>query len=243
MATVDYNHINQLAALAKQGNEQARDELLHLSYPWVDQVIARHGLWPPRGTGLDDMIQAGVIGVYQSLRLWNPSRWFVAYTEPIIYRRVVNLLRAAGRLKHQPLSDACSLDAPVESMDRHPDREPNRLAMWEMVDSSGLGNDPLEVILEHEEAGRVEQLFGQIRGVLSPTERAALERIILGEEPYLQVATDIKTSPKAIDNAVQRVKGKAALLLLEQPSEDWESRLIHRLETAARRVTRKRTSA
>lgn len=207
MALIDYARINRLAEQAKVGDGDARELLTQMGYTWVRRLIHVKGLTPPLGHSNDDMVQEGVKGLVYAIDHWNPDgRDFAAYAKQVITCDLLDFLTKARRKKHLLLSQALSLDA---SSSRNEDEE--RIAFWRLPDTSGLGVDPLDWYeLRYGDAFRLLEAF---RRPLSQREAEVLERCILGKESYRVVADDWDTHWKSVDNAVQRVKRKAADML------------------------------
>ena len=64
--------------------------------------------------------------------------------------------------------------------------------------------NPEEILIDRE---NVENLRKQIETVLSPLEKKVFDLYMDGMT-YQEIAADMEKSPKSIDNALQRIKGK-----------------------------------
>jgi len=104
----------QLCALAQAGDEQSQSRLIEKNKPFIRQMAERFVGNPSRtelfsvcGIGVDDLIQAGSIGLWRAIDGYNPSREssFLTYSAPAIRRAMIDLVRqysqdAVWRLRH-----------------------------------------------------------------------------------------------------------------------------------------------
>jgi len=103
----------QLCALAQAGNEQAKSRLIEKNTSFIRQIAEQFAGNPSRtellsvcGIGVDDLTQAGSIGLWRAINGYDPSREnnFLTYAAPAIRRAMIDLVRqysqdAVWRLK------------------------------------------------------------------------------------------------------------------------------------------------
>lgn len=171
------------------------------SYPWVRMIIRRKGWFLPSGADHEDLVQEGVLAVFESLEDWDPelTPTFTNFGQMVVERQMMEIITKANRQKRKAMNNALSLDAPLSD-----DDESDRLSHWDLHDASGLGQDPAALVAESEAT----EIVVVLSEGLSDIERMALTRCILGSERYEEVAADLGVAFKSIDNAVQRVRRK-----------------------------------
>jgi len=173
--------------------------------------------WPPRGSGKqksflsrgttrplflaggdgEDLIQEGMFGLIQAIREYDADKAasFHTYAEICIRNRLFSALRAASRGKHYPLNESISLDTPFFDSSSY---------TAGTLDPSHT--DPELLIAERD---HVESLLESTRKHLSEFEAKILGYYLEGLS-CREIAKAVGKSPKSVDNAVQRVRRKAA---------------------------------
>ena len=184
----DYSQdsISELLSLSAQSHDAMRE--LIQRHARLVRACAR----PLFLTGGDneDLVQEGMIGLLDAIRSYEAEREtpFEAYAALCIRRRMISAVRAASARKHAPLNESVPLD------------EPRR-----------IGSDPEAELLSRE---RTRELTEALRARLTPTERSVLELYLDGFS-YREISQRVGRPPKSVDNAVQRIRRKAAQLLGE----------------------------
>ena len=120
---------------------------------------------------------------------------FHTYAEICIRNRLFSALRAASRGKHYPLNESISLDTP--SFDS---------SSYTAGTLDPSHTDPELLIAERD---HVESLLESTRKHLSEFEAKILGYYLEGLSCH-EIAKAVGKSPKSVDNAVQRVRRKAA---------------------------------
>lgn len=190
----------QLCVRAARGDGDAEAALVTRYYALV-RVCARP-LFLAGGDG-EDLIQEGMFGLIRAIREYRRDRStsFRTFAEVCIRNQIYSALRAAARDKHAPLNQSVSLDHPFFDSESY---------------LSGA-SDPALVDPEQLVADR-----DYVESVLKSTKLSVFEAKILGY--YLdglscqEIAKLVGKPPKSVDNAVQRVRRKAAQQL--QSGED-----------------------
>lgn len=161
---------------------------------WCARVRVRFS--SPAATG-EDLIQEGMFGLIQAIREYDADKAasFHTYAEICIRNRLFSALRAASRGKHYPLNESISLDTP--SFDS---------SSYTAGTLDPSHTDPELLIAERD---HVESLLESTRKHLSEFEAKILGYYLEGLSCH-EIAKAVGKSPKSVDNAVQRVRRKAA---------------------------------
>lgn len=153
----------------------------------------------------DDLIQEGMIGLFKAVRDYNPDQKtsFYSFAELCISRQMYTAIKTSQRQKHMPLNSYVSI---YERNDES--REESQPPLIEQLQTE-KDNNPEELFLNKEYYAMMEQ---ELRQNLSALESRVLYLHLLGED-YQRIAKLLDKSPKSIDNALQRIKGKMSHLL------------------------------
>lgn len=95
---VDATHTLALIKLAKQGDNEAKNELINQNYPLVKSVIRRY---KNKGVDYDDLFQLGCVGFVKAINNFdeNYNVRFSTYAVPMIAGEVKRFLRDDGYIK------------------------------------------------------------------------------------------------------------------------------------------------
>lgn len=95
---VDYNETLKLIALAQNGDENAKNQLINQNYPLVKSVIRRYR---NKGLDYDDLFQLGCVGFVKAINNFDTSFGvkFSTYAVPMIAGEVKRFLRDDGYIK------------------------------------------------------------------------------------------------------------------------------------------------
>lgn len=183
-----------LCGLAATGDHNA-EECLAARYSRLVRACARPYFLA--GGDSEDLLQEGMIGLLSAIRGFDPAREasFHTYAEVCIRNRLLSAVRMAGGEKHEPLNSSVSLEASLydEIPQLYQDRQP-------------LAESPEELLIGREEwKGRLEAL----KALLSRFEGAVLELYLDGLS-YAEIGAQTGKPLKSVDNAVQRIRRKAA---------------------------------
>lgn len=197
----------KLALMSKDGDREAEELLFERYRNFVKIKSSSYFL---AGADKEDIIQEGMIGLFKSIRDFNPERCasFKAFAELCIQRQIISAVKASTRQKHNPLNSSISLDVPIYD-------EKCYLSLVDAI-SSEEDTGPEAIIIGREQAGDIEE---KIYKVLSQLERTVLLSYINGKS-YYEIAKDLDKQVKCIDNALQRVKRKLENHLKEKLMKD-----------------------
>ena len=140
----------------------------------------------------DDLIQEGMIGLFKAVRDYQPDRdaAFQTFASICVDRQIYNAIQSSNRQKHQPLNTYISLS----------DRE-----MEENLRDSCTEHDNPEAILIDRE--NVTALKKEMKKSLSSLENQVFQLYIAGNG-YVEIAEILGKTPKAVDNALRRIRKK-----------------------------------
>ncbi|MBQ8352204.1 MAG: sigma-70 family RNA polymerase sigma factor [Clostridia bacterium] len=175
-----------LVVAARNGDSQAMEALL-LRYTSMVRSIARGYFLA--GGDMEDLIQEGMIALYGAVKDYVfGSMRFKSFAYLCVTRRILDAVKASGRLKNKPLNNYVSLfdvdvDLPVA--------------------------DPLEEMIDRENG---EEFFRKINEALSDFEFRVLMLYMKGYS-VAEMCEITKKNEKSIDNALQRSKKKIENLL------------------------------
>jgi len=139
------------------------------------------------GLDYDDLVQEGLIGLFNALETFDSTRGvsFSTYAITCINNCVADAIKKAARKKHLPLSGYLSLSEDDENM-------------------LTSGYTPEDIAIANEE---YTALQNKINDDLSDFERDVLALYLEGYD-YIAVAQKLNTTPKSVDNALQRARNK-----------------------------------
>ncbi len=181
---------------AQSGDRYATE---HLLYKYRALVRTKTRSYFLIGADRDDLVQVGMIGLWQSIMDYSPEQRisFLSFARICIERHVITAVKAATRRKQIPLNNAVSLD-------RHPEETDDAFNLTEVLVSE-TDIDPEELLLRKEDARRTVEA---LRPILSTFEWNVLKRYILGKS-YREIAAELRCKTKSVDNALGRIKRKA----------------------------------
>ncbi len=149
------------------------------------------------GGDTDDLIQEGMIGLFKAIRDFSPDKdsSFYNFARICVERQMYTAIEASRRKKHAPLNSYISL---------YDDSDEEGMALADVL--RGEEDENPEYLLIDRES--VEQKLEALSGKLSKMEKQVFDYMLEGFS-YRKIAKIMGKSPKAIDNAIQRMKGKA----------------------------------
>ena len=189
---------NDIINLAQKRENAAMEYLLEKYKPLVRQKTRK--LFLIDGDK-DDLIQEGMIGLFKAVRDYQVGKdaAFRTFADLCISRQLYSEIKKSNRLKNQPLNSYVSIYSDEFS-------DADELAGDRTVISSGSDNiaNPEAIMIDRENAIDMQnKMFDK----LSKMEREVLKRYLEGMT-HQEIAADMEKSPKSIDNALQRIKGK-----------------------------------
>lgn len=147
------------------------------------------------GGDTDDLIQEGMIGLFKAIRDYRDDKEasFFRFAELCVSRQIYSAVEASNRKKHIPLNTYVSFYS-------QNNEEGKTLAET----LSDVMDNPEQLVIAQES---VQAFWNDVKGRLSVMERQVFDAYLSGLN-YRQIAEKMGKSPKAIDNALSRIKSK-----------------------------------
>lgn len=148
------------------------------------------------GSDREDIIQEGMLGIFKAILGYEQGKAasFHTFAEICVRRQIIDAVRKATRKKHDPLNESLSLDKFVE--------EGENCTYQEIIGDNRFNLEDT-VILNNE----IELIAKEGKEIFSYLEWRVLIEYLKGGT-YTEIAAAMGRSPKAIDNAMQRMKHK-----------------------------------
>lgn len=202
VANLTDHQLIKLVRLAKVGNERAFDKILKELEPDIKKKINRFYI---RGGESADVLQEARIGLWKAIEDFNEDggmafRYFAVNL--CVPRRLITQISSANRNKFKLQNDAISLSTPVRT-----EVEDSEQSLADFIQDNE--SDMLDYILIKEE---FEELSRVLNTRLTPLERSVFEKRA-EEDSYKDIAKALGQTPKAVDNALMRIRKKAREVL------------------------------
>ncbi|MGB4589147.1 MAG: RNA polymerase sporulation sigma factor SigH [Clostridiaceae bacterium] len=185
----------ELVLLAQKGNKEASEYLTTKYFSYVRNKSRAYYLV---GGEVEDIIQEGLIGLYEAIKDYSPDKQasFKTFMDICVTRQIMTAIKTASRQKHIPLNTYVSLNKPLFNDETDKSYE----------DSLVLSRkeDPESLYLDHEKTNEINR---EIKNSLSKFEYKVLKLYLQGVS-YLNIAKVLEKEEKAIDNAIQRIRKK-----------------------------------
>ncbi len=174
---------------AKSLDENVLDEIFVFFKPFIRSVAFKYFL---AGADHEDLIQEGMIGLFTAIKNYDSDKGipFEFFAKRCIVLRLKTVIKNSLRLKHSPLNDSVSIEAD------------------DTVIKNLYAIGPEESFFDQEDFKIANE---KLKTTLSKFELSVLYLINSGMS-YKEIATVLGKTPKSIDNALQRIKKKAAPL-------------------------------
>ncbi len=181
----------RLCELAASGDREA-EEYLASRYSRLVRACARPYFLA--GGDSEDLLQEGMIGLLSAIRGFRSEKEtvFRTYAETCIRNRIRSAVKSAIRGKHSPLNDSVSIDS----------------TQFDDITPFSV-DDPEGVLISREDRKSQRRALQEM---LSDFESTVLELYLDGLS-CREIAQRTGRSPKSVDNAVQRIRRKAAPIL------------------------------
>ena len=190
----DYSD-EELIIRYREGEQQIVDYLME---KYKNVVRSKAGRMFILGADKDDLIQEGLIGLFKAVRDYHAEKdaSFRTFAQLCVDRQMYHAIQSSNRQKHRPLNSYVSMSSEE----------------WENEVRTMLQQSPENIVIAQENAAHLES---KIRNQLSKFENQVLDMYLDGDN-YLTIADKMGKTPKSIDNALQRIKGKARHILEEK---------------------------
>ncbi|HSH22965.1 MAG TPA: sigma-70 family RNA polymerase sigma factor [Acidimicrobiales bacterium] len=201
-AAVDDLSDELLVARAQRGDDPAQRALIQRYRRFASSKGRRFHIV---GGDEDDIVQEALIGLYKAVRDYRSDgpASFRTFAELCITRQIMTAVKTARRRKHQPLNQYVSIF-------RAGDEEPRGSFVEQLLDDR-QGADPAEGIAADDGARALDEA---VAAMLSAFEVEVLHLLVEGRS-HKEIGARLGRDPKAVDNALQRIKRKAGSASLE----------------------------
>lgn len=187
----------QLVLKARGGDGQAMDSLIKR---YLGLVRTRANNYFLAGGENDDLIQEGLVGLYEAVRDFKPDKGahFHGFAELCIVRQMITAVKTATRGKHGPLNTYVSFSHILTGQENDGD-----VTLGDALPGPAV-HEPSTMVISTQELQSLVLCLGTR---LSELESDAL-RMYLEGNSYKAMAAELSSDTKTIDNALQRVKRK-----------------------------------
>ncbi len=204
----DYDNMTDedLVKIIKSGDKSAFEYLLNKYKELVNIKVSKYYIV---GAEKDDIVQEGLIGLFKAIKSYKSDmkNSFKSFANMCIERQLITAIKSSNRQKHMPLNSYLSLN--ISAYDEEDGKSDTPLID---VFNTTLIEDPLDTITKKEYYKNIEETIDKS---LSDFEKKVLNKYINGKS-YIEIAEDLDTPVKSIDNAIQRIRKKAIKGLKQQ---------------------------
>ena len=193
---------NDLIIKAKAGDEHAFEEIAKNYKALVTSVAKKFFLL---GGDLDDLLQEGMIALYNAILTFNLEKQvtFYTYAKTCIENRIKNLVKSDSAYKNSFLNESMKYN------------EQGEVVIFNNVSEKTSVMHPIEFVSSPEDTfannESAELLRSEIESKLSYLEVEVL-RLFLDGLTYEQIAENLNINTKSVDNALNRIKNKVKYL-------------------------------
>ncbi len=197
----DYDNIKDedLIEIIRSGDKSAFEYLINKYKELVNIKVSKYFMI---GAEKDDIVQEGLIGLFKAIKSYKSDMQnsFKSFANMCIERQLITAIKSSNRQKHMPLNSYLSLN--ISAYDDEEGKSDT-----ELIDifNTTIVEDPLDTITKKEYYQNIEDTIDKS---LSDFEKKVLNKYINGKS-YIEIASDLNTPVKSIDNAIQRIRKKA----------------------------------
>lgn len=175
-----------LCALAASGDRTAEDVLISRYTRMVRRISRPLFLM---GGDSEDLIQEGMLGLWNAVRDYTPERGasFRTFAQTCVKNSMLTAVKNAAGKHHIPLNDS----VPFETL------------LFDRSDQLAV-SDPETMYIDREE---FREQLAHFYSKLSGFEAKVLDLFLNGLS-YSEIADQVARPPKSVDNAVQRIRRK-----------------------------------
>lgn len=194
----------ELILLYRDGHKEISD---YICNKYKDMVRSKANSMFILGAEREDLIQEGMIGLFNAMRDYDAGRdaMFSTFANLCISRQIYKAIQASNRQKAMPLNNYISIyNQESEGED----------TLEIAIQDSATANNPEAAVIDRE---AVELLEKKIDSQLSELERQVLELQLTGMG-YVEIAKVLGRDEKSTDNAIQRIRSKIRKIIKESNS-------------------------
>lgn len=196
---MNYKEFNdfELLSYINENNEEA-NEIIFKKYEPLINSLARKLIRYCYNSGLElnDLIQEGMLGLNNAILHFNEQKdtTFYTFSKTCIERKMISTILSTKRLKHKILNESLSLDKDYD--------EDQTIGLEDFIKDNDY--NPEMLLIDNE---GTKDLVMRIKNNLTDLEKQVFDLKINGFN-YREIAEVLDKKPKAIDNALQRIKIK-----------------------------------
>ena len=185
-----------LVKMARTGDDGAEEFLLK---KYKDFVRSKARTYFLVGGDSDDLIQEGMIGLYNAIGHYDESMAssFMTYAAICINNKLISAVSADGRQKNAPLNGYVSIYSSIT------DETGEEASLSDVLPDTENINPEAIILNEEQEKLTINRLLGK----LSALEKEILSYYMEGMS-YSEIAKLIGKTEKSVDNAIQRIRLK-----------------------------------
>lgn len=180
-------------------NEDANEILLYKYRPLIVSIAKKMLKYCNGGVDLSDLVQEGMLGLNDAINSFRDDKEtnFGTYARLCIERRIYSLAKSTRTYKNKILNESISIE----------DEDDLTIDRFLMDNSS----NPDSMISENDFQN---DIITKLESQLTDLEKRVLE-LKKNDFNYKEIADILEKEPKAIDNALQRIKNKLKNIMRE----------------------------
>ena len=180
-------------------NEDANEIMIYKYRPLTVNLAKKLIKYCNGGIDLNDLIQEGLVGLNEAIKSYRDDKEtnFGTYAKLCIERRIYTLAKSTRTYKNKILNESISIE----------DEEDFPIDRFLMDNSS----NPDSMISDNDFQNNI---ISKLECQLTDLERQVLE-LKKNDFSYKEIADILEKEPKAIDNALQRIKNKLKNIMRE----------------------------
>ena len=180
-------------------NEDANEILLYKYRPLIVSIAKKMLKYCNGGVDLNDQVQEGMLGLNDAINSFRDDKEtnFGTYARLCIERRIYSLAKSTRTYKNKILNESISIE----------DEDDLTIDRFLMDNSS----NPDSMISENDFQN---DIITKLESQLTDLEKRVLE-LKKNDFNYKEIADILEKEPKAIDNALQRIKNKLKNIMRE----------------------------
>lgn len=199
LVQTDNEYDECLVMQAQQGNRNAAEVLVGGYFGFVCNRVKAYYF---AGADHDDVVQEGLIGLYNAIKSYNPDKHasFRTFASLCISRRIISAVRYYSRLKHEPLNSYISLNMETD--------DTAKMSLFQTYPDE-LCSDPEAIVINRE------NLVGMECTINDTLSRFEYKVFLCYRDgmSYRQISRVVDRDEKSVDNAVQRIRKKLSTVL------------------------------
>ena len=183
-----------LITLARANHQEAYTILIKRYEPEIRKIACKYFL---QRAEYEDLLQEGRIAIYRAVQSYDCGHPFEHFVRMCIKRRIIDTLRSHNRRKHSGFNSAYSLNSNLADDNEHT-----------FLERMPSGSDPAQTVMDVQEA---RSIIKDLTKNLSEMERQVFAYYFVAGYKQQDLVKTLGIKPKALDNAIQRIKKKSTL--------------------------------